>query len=130
MSNQAHILIVEDSDDDRIMFAQYLSMHGHRVSSARDGNQGLEKAFELKPDLVLIDLWLPLVSGWEAMHRLRADQRTRQIPILVVTGHSSVRTRDCDGWLTKPCPLDELRAEVAALLTSRVGDGWAGESVR
>jgi two-component system cell cycle response regulator DivK len=130
MSNQAHILIVEDSDDDRIMFAQYLSMHGYRVSSARDGKQGLEKAFELKPDLVLIDLWLPLVSGWEAMHRLRADQRTRQIPILVVTGHSSVRTRDCDGWLTKPCPLDELRAEVAALLTSRVGDGWAGESVR
>jgi two-component system cell cycle response regulator DivK len=122
MSKQEHILIVEDPEDDRIMFAQYLSMHGYRVSKAGDGKEGLEKAFELKPDLVLIDLWLPKVSGWEAIHRLRADQRTGQIPILVVTGYSSIRSDDCDGWLTKPCPLDQLGAEVAALLDRRAGE--------
>ena len=128
MRKQEHILIVEDSEDDRIMFAQNLSMHGYRVSKAGDGKEGLEKAFELKPDLVLIDLWLPKVSGWEAIHRLRAEQRTGRIPILVVTGHSSIRSEDCDGWLTKPCPLDQLGAEVAALLHSHGGVGGSAES--
>jgi two-component system, cell cycle response regulator DivK len=119
MRTAAHILIVEDSADDREMFAHFLSMCGYRVSKARDGKEGLEKALTLQPDLILTDLWLPALSGWDTMRRLRADTRTRNIPILVVTSHSSVPTRESDGWLTKPCQLDDLGAEVASLLESR-----------
>ncbi len=116
MSSQTHILIVEDSDDDRGMYAQYLSMKGYRVSEAWDGKEGLEMALDLLPDLILMDLWLPKINGWEAMHRLKADQRTHHIPILVITGHSSVRTMESDGWLTKPCPLDQLEEEITRIL--------------
>jgi two-component system, cell cycle response regulator DivK len=118
-SEQTHILIVEDSADDRIMYAQYLSQKGYRVSKACDGKEGLEQALELQPHLILMDLWLPKISGWVAMHLLKADGRTKHIPVLVITGHSSVRTRECAGWLMKPCPLDQLDAEIARVLVAR-----------
>jgi two-component system cell cycle response regulator DivK len=109
----AHVLIVDDSADDRTMYAHYLTRKGYRVSKAHDGKDGLEKAFGLLPDLVVLDLWLPKVSGWELMQHLKAHKRTRHIPILVITGHTLVQPLECDGFLTKPCALDQLGAEIA-----------------
>lgn len=116
---QQHVLVVDDSDDDRAMVAQYLTMKGYQVSKARDGRDGLKKALELQPDLILIDLWLPLVSGWEALQRLRADEKTKDIPVVVVTGHSFVRPLDCEGLLLKPLRLNDLGALIARILKSR-----------
>jgi CheY-like chemotaxis protein len=117
MAKEAHILIVEDSADDRDMYAQYLSMQGYRISMASDGKEALEKALDLKPHLILMDLWIPKIKGWAAMHLLKSDGRTRHIPVLVITGgQSSARSRECAGWLTKPCPLDQLNAEISRVL--------------
>jgi CheY-like chemotaxis protein len=118
-NERAHILIVDDSADDRLMYAHFLSHKGYRVSKARDGKEGLEKAFELQPDLILMDLWLPRISGWQATQRLKVDKRTKDIPVLIITGISSVWSRDCDGWLTKPCPLDQLDQEITRVLVAR-----------
>jgi two-component system cell cycle response regulator DivK len=110
---QTHILIVDDSADDRSMYTHYLTRRGYRVSKAHDGKEGLEKAFWLVPDLILLDLWLPKISGWEVMQHLKANERTRQIPILVISGNTPVQPLECDGFLTKPCHLDQLGAEIA-----------------
>lgn len=130
-NQQTKILIVDDSEDDRNMFAHYLSRKGYRASKARDGKEALEKAFELQSDLVLLDMWLPIISGWDVIKRLKADKRTKHIPVLVITGHSSVRNRESDGWLMKPCPLDQLDGEIARILEVRsIGKGLSPHSVR
>ncbi len=115
---QKHILIIEDSEDERDLYALHLSLKGFRVSKAEDGKEGLEKAFELRPHLILIDLWLPTIGGWRATQLLKADQRTKNCPVVVITGHVTLqpKTLECDGWLTKPCPLDQLDAEIARVL--------------
>lgn len=118
-SPQMHILIVEDCEDDRIMYTQYLTRQGYRTSVARDGEEALEKAWELQPHLILMDLWLPMVSGWDVIKRLRADEISRHIPILVITGNTSVRPPDCDGWLSKPCLVDQLGEEIDRVLKAR-----------
>jgi CheY-like chemotaxis protein len=110
---QTHILIVDDSADDRNMYTHYLTRKGYRVSKAHDGKEGLEKAFWLVPDVILLDLWLPKISGWEVMQHLRAEERTKNIPVLVITGHTLVQPLECDAFLTKPCPLDQLGVEIA-----------------
>jgi two-component system, cell cycle response regulator DivK len=108
-----HILIVEDSEDDQLMYAYHLIREGYRVTGANDGLDGLGKAFNLSPDLILLDLRIPKLTGWEVMHRLRADERTKNIPILVVTGLAVVHPQESDGFLIKPCSLDQLSAEIA-----------------
>ncbi len=108
-----HVLIVEDSEDDQMMYAYYLVRHGFHVSEASDGIEGLEKAFDLAPDLILLDLWLPKMSGWEVMLRLKGDERTKNIPVLAVTGHTAAVPRECNGFLTKPLSLDQLSEEIA-----------------
>ncbi len=123
-NDQTRILIVEDAEDDRDMFAHYLCTKGYLVSKAGDGKEGLEKAVELHPHIILVDLWLPVMGGWEFTRRLRADERTKHSSILVITGHSTIQpsTLECDGWLTKPCPLEVLDAEIARILKAR-GEG-------
>lgn len=118
--HQTHILIVDDSRDDRELYAHHLSMQGYRVSMAADGCEGLEKAFKLHPDLILLDLRLPLLGGLEAMRLLKADDRTKHCPVVIVTGYvwRPPKTSEFDGWLTKPCPLDQLDLEVARALKS------------
>lgn len=119
-----NILIVDDSEDDRVLFAEYLSRHGFGISIAKDGQEALVKVPEVKPHLILMDLWLPMMTGWDVMKRLKANPATRQIPILVVSGHTWVRPVECDGMLFKPCVLDQLGAEIAKILKSR---GWETE---
>jgi CheY-like chemotaxis protein len=112
-------LVVEDSDDTREMYAVALRLEGFTVEEARDGQEAFHKAVELIPDIIVTDLSMPVMSGWETIRRLRADERTNRIPIIVCSGERAPSdTHDCraDALLPKPCPLDQLLIEVRRLL--------------
>lgn len=110
------VLIVEDFDETRQMYAQYLTHIGIAVAEAINGFEAVRKAFELKPDIILMDLALPKMDGWEATRRLKAYERTKGIPIVALTGHVDDRTAEsasaagCDAFLAKPCPPNKVLA--------------------
>jgi CheY-like chemotaxis protein len=116
------ILVVDDYEDAREMYAEYLRFSGFRVAEARNGSEALERAFALKPDLILMDLSLPGMDGWEATRQLKADDRTRRIPVVALTGHAlagaseGARKAGCDSFVTKPCLPDDLVVEVRRML--------------
>ena len=120
--NQPLILVVDDYQDAREMYAEYLQFSGFRVAEARNGNEAVEQAFALKPDLILMDLSLPGMDGWEATRRLKADERTSHIPIVALTGHAlagaseGAKKAGCDSFVTKPCLPDDLVIEVRRML--------------
>ena len=120
--NQPLILVVDDYQDAREMYAEYLQFSGFRVAEARNGNEAVEQAFALKPDLILMDLSLPGMDGWEATRRLKADDRTSHIPIVALTGHAlagaseGAKKAGCDSFVTKPCLPDDLVVEVRRML--------------
>jgi CheY-like chemotaxis protein len=124
MSTRAHplVLVVEDYQDAREMYAAYLQFSGYGVAEAANGIEAVEKAQELLPDIVLMDLALPRMDGWEATRRLKADPRTRHIPVVALTGHAlaghadGAREAGCDAFVTKPCLPDALVAEIKRLL--------------
>lgn len=119
------VLVVDDYQDAREMYAEYLEFSGFRTAEARNGQEALDKAFALTPDVILMDLSLPVMDGWEATRRLRADARTRDIPIVALTGHAltgqSTETKEvcCDAYVTKPCLPDALVEEVKRILVAR-----------
>lgn len=112
------VLVVDDMVDGREICAEYLSFRGYRVATAADGHEALAKAFELLPQVILMDLSLPGIDGWEATRRLKRDERTRGIPVIALTAHALPSYRDealaagCDAVVTKPCLPKELEAEV------------------
>lgn len=116
------ILVVDDYQDAREMYAEYLQFSGFRVAEARNGNEALEQAFALKPDLILMDLSLPGMDGWEATRVLKADDRTKNIPVVALTGHAlagaseGAKKAGCDSFVTKPCLPDDLVVEVRRML--------------
>ena len=116
------ILVVDDYQDAREMYAEYLQFSGFRVAEARNGNEAVEQAIALHPDLILMDLSLPGMDGWEATRRLKADDRTRLIPIVALTGHAlagaseGAKRAGCDSFVTKPCLPDDLVVEVRRML--------------
>jgi CheY-like chemotaxis protein len=116
------ILVVDDYEDAREMYAEYLRFSGFRVAEARNGNEALEQAFALTPDLILMDLSLPGMDGWEATRQLKSDNRTRDIPVVALTGHAlagaseGARKAGCDSFVTKPCLPDDLVVEVRRML--------------
>jgi len=116
------ILMVDDFQDNREMYAAYLRHAGFLVEEAVTGTEALDKAFATGPDLIVMDLSLPGVDGWEATRRLKADPRTQHIPIVVVSGHAlegsvkSAQAAGCDAFLRKPCLPNALLAEVKKLL--------------
>lgn len=116
------ILVVDDYQDAREMYAEYLQFSGFRVAEARNGNEAVSQAFALRPDLILMDLSLPGMDGWEATRLLKADERTRHIPIVALTGHAlagaseGARRAGCDAFVTKPCLPDDLVVEVRRML--------------
>jgi two-component system cell cycle response regulator DivK len=118
------ILVVDDYQDAREMYAEYLQFSGFRVAEARNGNEAVDQAFALKPDLILMDLSLPGMDGWEATRRLKADDRTKHIPIVALTGHALAGASDgakkagCDSFVTKPCLPDDLVVEVRRMLNT------------
>ena len=112
------ILVVDDYQDAREMYAEYLQFSGFRVAEARNGNEAIEQAFALHPDLILMDLSLPGMDGWEATRQLKSDDRTRHIPIVALTADPStdigVRARraGCVGVITKPVLPDEVARQI------------------
>jgi two-component system, cell cycle response regulator DivK len=118
------ILVVDDYQDAREMYAEYLQFSGFRVAEAKNGNEAVDKAFELKPDLILMDLSLPGMDGWEATRRLKADETTRHIPVVALTGHAlagaseGAKKAGCDSFVTKPCLPDDLVVEVRRMLNT------------
>jgi CheY-like chemotaxis protein len=96
-----------------------LQLEGFTVEGASDGQEGFQKAVELLPDIIITDLAMPIMDGWETIRRLRADDRTRRIPIIACSGDDAPSgTHDswADALLTKPCTLDTLLLEVRQLL--------------
>ena len=116
------ILVVDDYQDAREMYAEYLQYSGFRVAEAKNGNEAVTQARALKPDLILMDLSRPGMDGWEATRVLKADEETRHIPIVALTGHAlagaseGARKAGCDSFVTKPCLPDDLVVEVRRML--------------
>ncbi len=122
------VLVVEDYQDAREMYAAYLQFSGFRVAEAANGLEALEKTRELLPDIILMDLALPKMDGWEATRRLKSDDKTKHIPIVALTGHAlsghaeGAREAGCDAFVTKPCLPDALVAEIQRVLAARRPD--------
>ncbi|MEO8078232.1 MAG: response regulator [Acidobacteriota bacterium] len=116
------ILLVDDFDDAREMYSESLTFYGYRVTSAGDAATAIEMAVEQQPDLILMDAALPGMSGWDATRALKADARTRNIPLLMLTGHVLTESKEraanagADGLIPKPCLPDELVREIEAVL--------------
>jgi CheY-like chemotaxis protein len=118
----AKILIVEDNEMNRDMLSRRLVKKGYEVLIAVDGETGLEVARANTPDLILMDMSLPVVDGWEATRRLKADDRLKHIPVIALTAHAMANDRDkaleagCNDYDTKPIELPRLLAKMDALL--------------
>jgi two-component system cell cycle response regulator DivK len=116
------VLVVEDYEDARELYAEYLAFAGFRVEQASDGAEALDKAARFVPDLILMDLSMPGMDGWEATRRLKRDTKTMHIPIIALTGHvlaghaESAKSAGCDSFLAKPCLPDAMVAEVRRML--------------
>ena len=108
MNTTKTVLLVEDNEDNLIVYRTILDHVGYRVIEARDGEEGVARARSDRPDLILMDVSLPKMDGWEATRRIKADEATRQIPIIAVTAHALDDDREkatqvgCDGYLAKP----------------------------
>jgi two-component system cell cycle response regulator DivK len=123
----AKILIVEDNEMNRDMQSRRLARRGYEITMAIDGEEGIAAAKTQTPDLILMDMSLPVVDGWEATRRLKADDGTRAIPIIGLTAHAmagdceKVIDAGCDDYDTKPVELPRLLQKIEALLT-RAGE--------
>ena len=116
------ILLVEDNDMNRDMLSRRLVRRGYEVAVALDGQEGLDEARRTTPDLVLMDMSLPVKDGWVATAELKADPVTRAIPVIGLSAHAMAGDRDramesgCDDYDTKPVELDRLLGKIEALL--------------
>jgi two-component system, cell cycle response regulator DivK len=123
----AKILIVEDNEMNRDMLSRRLIRRGYEVVMAVDGEQGLAAAKTEGPDLILMDMSLPVIDGWEATRRLKAEPQTRGIPVIGLTAHAMAGDREkvieagCDDYDTKPVELSRLLQKIEALL-ARAGE--------
>ena len=119
------ILLVEDNEMNRDMLSRRLQRKGYQVVLALDGQSGVEMTQTQAPDLVLMDMSLPVLDGWEATRRLKADTATRHIPVIALTAHAMSSDREkaieagCDDYDTKPVELTRLLAKIEALLRGR-----------
>jgi CheY-like chemotaxis protein len=116
------ILLVEDNEMNRDMLSRRLTRKGYEVVMAFDGAQGMDLAHSQAPDLILMDMSLPVVSGWDATRSLKADPSTRSIPIIALTAHAMSADREqavqagCDDFDTKPIELSRLLEKIEALM--------------
>ena len=125
----AKILYVEDNEDNIYMLTNRLGRHGHEVLVARDGQQGIDMAQREMPTLIIMDLSLPVVDGWESTRRLKAAAETRHIPVIGLSAHALSGDREralaagCDDYDTKPVELRRLLQKISAVLEERKRDG-------
>jgi len=123
----AKILLVEDNELNRDMLSRRLERKGFQVVMAADGQQGVDLAMSEDPDLILMDMDLPIVDGWEATRRVKAGASTRGIPVIALTAHAMVGDRDkaiaagCDDYDTKPIDFSRLLGKIETLLGSAAG---------
>ena len=116
------VLLVDDYPDAREMYAEYLEFSGFEVVEAGNGLEALERALDKTPDVILMDLSLPVMDGWEATRRLKADRRTADIPVVALTGHAlagiseGAKKAGCDAFVTKPCLPEDLVKEIRRVL--------------
>jgi CheY-like chemotaxis protein len=129
------VLIVEDDLEGRRLFVEWLQQAGFRVSQAHNGLQALERAVEVRPDVVVTDLNIPGIDGFELTRRLRQDPRTSGVPVLAVTGYAAFASEPgrahragCDEVLIKPCTAEDLEAAIRRVMQSgRQGPAAAAE---
>jgi two-component system, cell cycle response regulator DivK len=123
----AKILLVEDNEMNRDMLARRLAYKGYEVVIAVDGQAGVAMGHSQSPDLILMDMSLPVLSGWDATRELKGTAETRGIPIIALTAHAMSSDRDnamsagCDDYDTKPVDLSRLLAKIEALLRRNGG---------
>jgi two-component system cell cycle response regulator DivK len=120
-SGQPCVLLVDDYLDARQMYTAYLEYSGFAVVQAANGVEALREALKSRPDIILMDLSLPVMDGWEAMRQLKADPRTANIPVVALTGQSlrnadGAREVGCEAFLTKPCLPEDLVQEIRRVL--------------
>jgi CheY-like chemotaxis protein len=121
----AKVLLVEDQEDNRDMLSRRLVKRGYEVAIAVDGAEGVEKARSEAPDLILMDMSLPVMDGWEATRILKAEDATRSIPVVALTAHAMSTDREkafeagCDAYETKPIELPRLLETMEKLLQAQ-----------
>jgi CheY-like chemotaxis protein len=118
-----HILVVEDNPDNRVLVSDVLLSLDYEVTLAADGSEGVNKARAAKPDLILMDMSLPVMDGWEATRLIKSDPSTRAIKVIALTAHAMVGDREraleagCDDYISKPIDLRELANKLALYLS-------------
>jgi two-component system, cell cycle response regulator DivK len=121
------ILLVEDNEMNRDMLSRRLVRNGYEVFIAIDGQQGTDMALSEQPDLILMDMSLPVIDGWEATRRIKANDATRRIPVIALTAHAMAGDREkamevgCEDYDTKPVEMSRLLGKIAALLKPAAG---------
>lgn len=119
------ILLVEDNEMNRDMLARRLQRRGYQVSVATDGGEGVAKARAEQPDLILLDIGLPVVDGWEAIRKLKGAEETSQIPVIALTAHAMVGDREramesgFDDYDAKPVEFERLLVKISKLIRIR-----------
>lgn len=121
----ANILYIEDNPDNKLLVQRVISAMGHDFSWAENGTAGLKSIADQRPDLVLLDINLPDIDGYEVARRLRADSATADIIIVALTANAlkgdedKVRAAGCDGYIPKPMRIAELRAQISSFLAAK-----------
>jgi two-component system, cell cycle response regulator DivK len=119
--------LVEDNEMNRDMLSRRLIRNGHEVFIAIDGQQGTDMAMSQLPDLILMDMSLPVIDGWEATRRVKANDATRKIPVIALTAHAMAGDREkameagCDDYETKPIEITRLLGKMEKLLGGAKG---------
>lgn len=123
------VLLVDDDEDSRMICVTILEHHGYKVVEAGDGGEGLRLAREIRPDVILMDVTLPVLDGWTATRELKGSEPTSDIPVIMLTARAldtdRARGRDCgcDSYLTKPCSPTQVLEEVRKFATPVLDGG-------
>ena len=117
-ANQPLVLVVDDFEDNRAMYVEYLQFQGFRVAEAVNGQEAVERTQELLPVVIVMDLSLPVMDGWEATRRIKADPKTKHIRVIALTGHAEpahakkALEAGCDDVVAKPCLPENLLLKI------------------